>query len=186
MNTNLDPKTERTLARILSQTREDLYNIGKELQAIGHDRRDPELDVPYVPSTTNKVEIMMRLAKVKPGEMAIDLGSGDGRVVIALANSGAKAVGYEINPDRVKMARENIKKQALSGYASIRRANLFDADIKKCDVVTIYGITSIMTRLEEKLLSELKPGARVVSNCFTFPTWRPTMSEESVYLYIKD
>jgi precorrin-6B methylase 2 len=144
------------------------------------------LDIPYVPSAEERCKIMFALAEVKPGEKTIDLGSGDGRVVIGMARRGAEAYGVEIEPKRVKLGQNNLKKTNLEARAQIFHASFWDLDLSEFDVITLYGISSIMKRLEKKLQKELKPGARVVSNYFTFPNWKPAVEENHVYLYIKN
>ncbi len=142
-------------------------------------------DVPFVPSAEDRVEIMLQLANVKPGEKAVDLGSGDGRVIIGLAKLGAKADGMEIDPELVKRARKNASEQGLDGKIKIINTNYWDEDLSGYDVITIYGITSIMDRLEQKLRKELKPGARVISNYFTFPNWQPVERQGEIYVYVQ-
>jgi cyclopropane fatty-acyl-phospholipid synthase-like methyltransferase len=140
-------------------------------------------DVPFVPSSWERLDSMVELADAKPGEKSIDLGSGDGRVVIALAKLGVMAFGYEVDPELVKKALNNIKEANLDGNAFIICTNYWEENLSEYDLITIYGITSIMPRLEEKLKKELKPGARVVSNFFTFPSWDPAVEKGDVYVY---
>ncbi|MCL5090535.1 MAG: hypothetical protein M1514_00850, partial [Patescibacteria group bacterium] len=127
---------------------------------------------------------MIELAHVLPGEKVADLGSGDGRIVIELARLGAEAHGFEIEP---KLALEAMKKieeeEGFLGKAYIHLQDFFLADLSDYDLITGYWITSFMEPLEKKLQSELKPGARVVSNYFTFPNWKPEGEKGSVYVY---
>lgn len=140
---------------------------------------------PYVPSGDDYVRKMIELATVKSGEIVVDLGSGNGKVVIALAKLGVETHGYEINPFLVLLSRKNIKKAGLNGHAFIHWKNFWHADFSRYDVVFVFGITGIMGKLEKKLRKELKLGARVVCNAFTFPNWKPTEESDGVYLYSK-
>jgi ribosomal protein L11 methylase PrmA len=126
---------------------------------------------------------MVALAAALPGQRSADLGSGDGRVVIALAREGAEAHGFEIDPKLVMEARKNIREEGLEGKAFIHQQDFFEADLSDFEILTIYGITSIMGPLEEKLRSELKPGARVISNFFSFPNWEHEVKVAEVYVY---
>ncbi len=139
--------------------------------------------LPFVPSSLERLETMIELSRITPGQKAADLGSGDGRVVIALAQLGAEAHGYEIDPSLVAKSLQNIKSANLSDKAFIHQEDFFEADLSQYEVLTIYGITSIMRPLEEKLRAELKPGARVISNYFTFPNWEEEEKEGEIYVY---
>lgn len=142
-------------------------------------------DVPFVPSSKERLDIMIELAGITPGQKAVDLGSGNGQVVIEMAKLGAFAFGYEIDPVLVEKSLRNIKQANLEGTAFVILTNYWDEPLDSFDVVTIYGITGIMERLEEKLRKELKPGTKVVSNFFTFPHWEPAVKKGEVYLYIQ-
>lgn len=143
------------------------------------------MQVPYVPSSQEKVEMMASIASVKPDEKSLDLGSGDGRVVIAMAKRGAEAYGYEISINLVNLARENIKIAGLEGKAFIEEKDYWQEDLSSFDIVTIYGMTSVMERLEGKLQNELKPNSRVISNVFSFPNWPHTIKVGDIYVYQK-
>lgn len=143
------------------------------------------LGAPYVPTHDKTMKKMVMLLNIKPGEKAVDLGSGDGKIVIALAQAGAEAHGYEINPFLVLWSKMNIKKAGLSGKAFIHWKSFWGADFSSFQVVTIYGITYVMKRLEKKLQKELKQGSRVASNAFTFPQWNPIQNDNGVHLYKK-
>ncbi len=139
----------------------------------------------FVPSAPAKVEFMIKLLAVKSGELAADLGSGDGRIVIALAEAGAIAHGYEINPLLVWWSRRNISQAGLQRRAFIHLKSFWGKDLAAFDVVVVYGIGYIMKKLGQKLKRELKPGARVVSFAFPLPGWQEEKKEAGVYLYIK-
>lgn len=138
-----------------------------------------------MPSKRERVKKMIELADIKPGEKAVDLGSGDGRLVIALAKAGARAYGYEINPWLVRSARKNIGKEKVGDRAIIHRKNFWQEDLSDFDIITVYGLNHVMRRLEKKLQKELKPGARVISNSFQFPSWPHSKKEDNIYLYTK-
>lgn len=138
---------------------------------------------PYVPMKEGAVRTLVALCAVKKGEKAADLGSGDGRVVLALAEAGAEAHGFEHDPFLVRRSRRRIGQAGLSGQAKIHRRNFWDEDLSPYAVVTVFGVSRIMKKLEGKLEKELQPGARVASYLFRFPTWRPDRKEGGVYLY---
>lgn len=140
---------------------------------------------PFAPTDKKAVATMLSLAAVQPGEKACDIGSGDGRIVVALAKVGADVDGFEINPFLVLWSRQRIIKNELQERARIHRSNLWKVDYRPYDVVALFGIPYIMRGLEKKLLAELKPGARVLSNRFSFPNWQPVKKEGGVYLYVK-
>lgn len=138
---------------------------------------------PFIPTKVRGVEKILACSKVVPGCKAMDIGSGDGRIVIALAKAGAEAHGIEINPFLVWWSRRNIRHAGLQDRAFIHWQDLWKSDFSDYDVVTLFGITHIMKRLEKKLRGELKPGARVVSIAFKFPTWPLAEKNEAVFAY---
>ncbi len=137
---------------------------------------------PYYPTNHNKQTLMLQFAALKPGEKAVDLGSGDGRLVIALAKAGAEAHGVEINPWLVWWSRWRIKKEGIPN-AFIQWGSLWKINIHDYDAVLLYILPATMQKLEAKFKQQLKPGGRIVSNMFIFPTWKPTRTEDDVYLY---
>jgi precorrin-6B methylase 2 len=135
-------------------------------------RREP--DVPYVPTTESAVAAMLKLANVKSTDVVYDLGCGDGRIVIAAAkNFGAHAVGIDINPVRINEAKENAKKAGVENLVRFEENDLFQADFKEASVVTLFLLSSVNMKLRPKLLMDLKPGTRVVSNTFDMGDWKP-------------
>jgi len=138
---------------------------------------------PFVATKKEAVEKIIALGGVREGDTTIDIGSGDGRIVIACARRGAMAHGYEINPLLVWVSKQNIKRAGLTKNAFIHWANFWWKNCSRFDVVTIYGMPHLMKSLERKLRRELKPGSRVVSNSFPFPTWHPDGVEGKLYLY---
>ena len=139
--------------------------------------------IPFVPTTHETVTRMIGLCEIRNGQKAADLGSGDGRVVIALARAGAEAHGYEINPLLVLWSRFRVRRAGLNDQATIHWKSFWRHDFSSFEVVTVFGTLKVMAPLEQKLRAELKPGARVVSNLFQLPTWPPLRSESSVYVY---
>ena len=141
---------------------------------------------PYAPLGKQKIETMLGLLNVKPGEKAIDLGSGDGRLVIEMAKKGAIAYGYEINPLLVLIAKWKIKKLGLQKNAHIYWGDFWGKNLSSFDIVTVYLAPHSMKAVETKLRKELKPKARVAVNYFPFPTWKPKKTLEKIYLYQQD
>ena len=138
----------------------------------GERKRQP--DVPYVPTTEEAVRAMLKLADVKKADIVYDLGCGDGRIVIAAAKTyGARGVGIDIDPDRIREARANAKKADVENLVRFEENDLFQADFREATVVTLFLLPSINLKLRPKLLQNLKPGTRVVSNTFDMGTWRP-------------
>ncbi len=132
------------------------------------------LDVPYVPTSATVVDAMLKLAGVKSTDVVYDLGCGDGRIVIAAARDfGARAVGVDINPVRIAEARENAQKAGVADKVRFEEKDLYDADVHEASVVTLYLLTSVNLKLRPKLLADLKPGTRIVSNTFGMGDWKP-------------
>ncbi|HUC97447.1 MAG TPA: class I SAM-dependent methyltransferase, partial [Candidatus Polarisedimenticolaceae bacterium] len=128
-------------------------------------------DVIWVPSPQELVEKMLDMAKVTPKDYVIDLGSGDGRTVIAAAKRGAKALGIEYNPDMVELSKRNAAKESVSDRANFMKADLFEADLSQAQVITMFLLPDINLKLRPKLLN-LRPGTRIVSNSFTMGEWQ--------------
>jgi SAM-dependent methyltransferase len=136
-------------------------------------------DVIWVPTAQALVERMLDMARVGPGDIVYDLGSGDGRTVIAAAKRGATAFGVEFNPDMVSLSRENAKKAGVADRTTFIQGDLFAADISKATVITLFLLPSLNVKLRPKLL-DLRPGTRVVSNSFDMGDWRPDRTDEAV------
>lgn len=141
---------------------------------------------PSVPTKKSAVEAMVRLADIRAGERAVDLGSGDGRVVMAMARAGAEAHGFEINPGLVLWSRLRIAMAGLRGKAFVHLGSFWSQDLSSYQVVTVYGLPKLMQRLQTKLRTELPAHARVISNIFKFPNWQPSTAMDSVRLYRAD
>jgi SAM-dependent methyltransferase len=140
---------------------------------------NPKKVVPYVPTSPETVAAMLKLAGVAKNDLVIDLGCGDGRIVIAAAKEyGAHGIGVDIDPDRIKEANQNARKEGVANLVEFRQGDLFDADIRKATVVTLYLLPSVNLKLRPKLWRELKPGTRVVSHTFDMEDWKPEKVEE--------
>jgi len=144
--------------------------------------------VPFVPTPQDVVDKMIELAGVKKGDTVYDLGSGDGRIVITAAKKGARAVGFEIDGDLVKESRENIQKAGVQNSAEIRQQDILTVDLSAASVITMYLLPDVNLRLRPNILSQLKPGSRVVSHAFDMGDWKPDRTERingrTVYLWI--
>ena len=134
----------------------------------------PGQDVPDVRTPLVVVNEMLRLAEVTAGDVVYDLGSGDGRIVIAAARDrGARGVGLEIDPVLVAQATERARRLGLADRLTFRQQDLFEADLTPATVVTLYLSPDLNRRLRPKLLRELRPGARIVSHSFDMGDWAP-------------
>lgn len=138
----------------------------------------PALDIHYVPTPQPVVDRMLELAQVKKGEKLYDLGCGDGRIVItATQRYGARGVGIDLDPQRIREARANASSQQVQGV-EFRQGDLFKADLSDADVVTLYLLESINRRLRPQLWRQLRVGSRVVSHAFSMgPEWPPEHRE---------
>ena len=131
-------------------------------------------DVIYVPTPEEVVEAMLKVAKVGPSDVVYDLGCGDGRIVVMAAQKfGARGVGIDIDPQRIKEANENVQRSGVGNRVQIRQADLFETDLSDATVVTLYLLPSLNLKLQPKLLRELKPGSRIVSHAFDMGDWKP-------------
>lgn len=147
-----------------------------------------EPDVIFVPTPEQVVEGMLKLAKVGPKDVVYDLGCGDGRTVIMAAQKfGARAVGIDIDPERIAESTANAKTAGVTGKVKFIQGDLFEADIHEATVVTLYLLTTLNIKLRPKLWRELKPGTRVVSHAFDMGDWQPDKTEDvdgrKIYLW---
>jgi precorrin-6B methylase 2 len=136
----------------------------------------PGKDVVWVPTPDAVVEKMLDIAEVTPKDIVIDLGSGDGRTVIAAAKRGATAIGVEFNPDMVALSQANVKKAGVAATATIVRGDIFEYDFSKATVLTMFLLPTINMKLRPKIL-DMRPGTRIVTNSFTMEEWEPDRSE---------
>ena len=128
-------------------------------------------DVVWVPTPQELVDKMLEIAKVTSNDFLIDLGSGDGRTVITAAKLGARALGVEYNTDMVALSKENARKEGVSEKAEFIQADLFETDLSKATVITMFLLPEINLKLRPRLL-DLKPGTRIVSNTFNMAEWK--------------
>ncbi len=145
-------------------------------------------DVIFVPTPDNVVQQMLKMANVHKGDVVYDLGCGDGRTVIAAARDfGARGVGIDINPERIKESQDNAQKAGVTDRVVFRLEDLFEANIKEATVVTLYLLPSLNVKLRPKLWKDLKPGARIVSHDFDMGGWEPekkvTVEGHTVYFW---
>lgn len=149
----------------------------------------PRLDAPYVVTDNDVVDAMLALADVRPEEKLVDLGSGDGRIPIAAARTrGARGLGVDIDPARVREATANAAAAGVGHRVTFRRENLFRTPLGDTDILTLYLSQDINVRLRDRILSEMRPGARVVSHDFDMGEWRADQRQQigtaNVYLWV--
>ena len=137
------------------------------------DARAQDLDVPFVPTSENVVKLMLDVVNVGPGDYVIDLGSGDGRIVIAAAKRGATGHGIDIDPRRIKEARDNAVREGVDKKVLFIQDDLFKTDFSRASVVTMYLLNSVNLKLRPHLLKNLRPGTRIVSHDFDMDDWKP-------------
>ncbi|MBC7780258.1 MAG: methyltransferase domain-containing protein [Proteobacteria bacterium] len=146
-------------------------------------------DVIWVPTREQTVERMLDFANVTPKDVLVDLGSGDGRIVIAAARRGATARGIEFNPDMVELSNRNATKAGVSDKARFLRANIFEHDFSDANVLTMYLLPGLNIKLRPQVL-DLRPGTRIVSHAFTMGDWEADRTEsvegsaQTIYLWI--
>jgi precorrin-6B methylase 2 len=128
-------------------------------------------DVVWVPTPQAVVDKMLDMAQVTKSDVVYDLGSGDGRTVITAAKRGARAYGIEYNPDMVDLSKKNAAAAGVADRATFEKADLFETDLSKANVITMFLLPSINLKLRPKIL-DLKPGTRIVSNTFTMEDWQ--------------
>jgi len=139
---------------------------------------------PFVPTDARNVAEMIRMAGLKPGELLADLGSGDGRILIAAARAGARAEGWEISPYLWLWSLVQVRRAGLQDRIRVHLGSYWGARFDRTDVITLFLINTQMKRMEKKLRSELPVGGRVVSYAFKFPGWPAAeRGGQGVYLY---
>jgi ribosomal protein L11 methylase PrmA len=131
-------------------------------------------DVIFVPTPQQVVDEMLKVANVKKGDVLYDLGSGDGRIPITAAKRyGIRAIGIDIDPQRIAEANENAKKEGVAHLVTFKNADLFATDISEATVVSLYLLPRLNVKLRPKLFAELKDGTRIVSHAFDMAEWQP-------------
>lgn len=153
------------------------------------------ISVPFVPTPMEVVREMLRVAGLKPGETVLDLGCGDGRVLVVAAKEfGARAIGIELRTDLVSKAALNAIKEGVRDKILIIHGNFFELRLPPADVIFLYLLTSVNERLRPKLEREAKPGTRIVSHDFEVVGWKPNRIVEfrdgsrshRIYLYVRE
>ena len=152
-------------------------------------RSRPQLDAPYVATDYEVVDAMLSMAQVRPNDFVVDLGSGDGRILIAAAKtSGARGLGVDIDPRRVREAEANARAAGVAHRVQFRHQDLFVTPLAEADVVTLYLTPEVNRRLRPRLLEEMRPGTRVVSHDFDMGDWRPDARQRigtaTIYMWI--
>ena len=134
---------------------------------------------PFVTTPAEVVDRMLALAGTSPSDYVVDLGSGDGRIVIAAAKKfGARGLGLELDPKLVAQSRDNARAAGVADRAEFRVENVLNADFSKASVVTVYLLPWLMAQLSPMFLDGLKPGSRIVTHAFVFPSWKPDRTEK--------
>lgn len=141
--------------------------------------------IPYFETSRYKVHTMVELSSVQGFDKVADLGSGDGRISIAFAKKRALVTGFEIDEGLVEKSSELILEKGLQKHVKILNQDFWEADLKEFDIVCVYPMPDIMEELERKLKSDLKTGAKVLTNYYQFPNWKYTEEKNKVYLYSK-
>jgi len=133
-----------------------------------------DVPTPYIPSTRGNADEMLRLAAVTPNDVVYDLGSGDGRIVIAAARDyGARGVGIDIDAALVRESMENARRAGVAERTAFRASDIFAVNLAEATVVTMYLLSGLVAKLEPKLLAELRPGTRIVAHDYGFARWQP-------------
>lgn len=137
----------------------------------------------YYPTTDSSVKEMLKISQLTSKDVLIDLGSGDGRILIAAARLGARAIGYEINPFLVYRSRRLIKQLKLEKLVSVEWKSFWKADFNQASIITVYLFPHLMKRLQKTLEKKLKHPVRVVCNDYPFPNLTPVKKSKNIYLY---
>ena len=144
-----------------------------------------DVPTPYIPSTRGNADEMLRLAAITPNDVVYDLGSGDGRIVIAAARDyGARGVGIDIDAALVRESTENARKAGVSDRTVFRASDIFAVNLREATVVTMYLLSGLVAKLEPKLLAELKPGTRIVAHDYGFEKWQPDRKQQISKTYM--
>ena len=182
------PRKDPVTSKHVSSTARIIFGLLLFAGLAGITYAQVRLDVPYVPTPQDVVDRMLDMAKLTKDDVHIDLGSGDGRIVIAAAKRGARSTGVDINPTRIAEAKENAEKAGVTDRVTFVQGDLFEQDISKADVLTMYLLQSVNIKLRPKILSDLRPGSRVVSHAFSMNEWEPDQHERvngrNLYLWI--
>ena len=164
------------------------FILAVALAAFCHLAGAQQPDVIFVPTPQEVVDKMLEMAKVGKDDVLYDLGSGDGRIPVTAAKRfGIHAVGIDIDPQRITEANENARKNGVANLVQFKREDLFKTQFSDATVVTLYLLPDLNVKLRPRLLSELKPGTRIVSHQFDMGTWKPEQKVElngrTIYLW---
>jgi SAM-dependent methyltransferase len=148
-----------------------------------------QIHAPYVETSPGTVDAMLKLAHTKRKDVVYDLGCGDGRIVIAAAKEyGSRGVGIDINPERVRQAQVNARREGVESLVTFRVGDVYDADVRNATVVMLYLLPEMNLKLRPKLRGELRPGARIVTHDFAMGDWRPKKQKDidgdHIYLWV--
>jgi len=165
-----------------------LAGCAEMTELLGADTREHAPDVVYDPTPAKVVDAMLELAQVKPGDLLYDLGSGDGRIVIAAAQRyGVHAVGIEVDPELIKRAQDNARRAGVETLVQFREEDIFTADYHDATVVTLFLGYELNLKLRPRLRATLAPGARVVSHEYDMGLWKPDETQRvglrTIYLW---
>jgi protein-L-isoaspartate O-methyltransferase len=139
---------------------------------------DEPVSAPFITTPDDVVERMLQLAQTRPGDLVVDLGSGDGRIVIAAAQKfGARGLGIELDAGLVEKSRANAARAGVAGRVSFVQGDVLTADISAASVVTVYLLPGLINRLQPRFLQRLRPGTRIVSHAFAMAGWKPDRRE---------
>ena len=139
---------------------------------------------PNFPTQKDRLNTMIEFAKLSKKDKTVDLGSGDGTILMAVAKRGFSITGLEIDPFAVRKSRKRMQELGLEHLVTVRRSNFWRKNLSEFNVIFVYGINYIMKDLEKKLRQELKPGSRIISNRYEFPHLKPVRKKNNVLLYI--
>jgi SAM-dependent methyltransferase len=153
------------------------FTGGTDPRTLQLHRFQPQRDVPFVPTDDAVVAAMLRLGEVAQDDLVYDLGCGDGRIVVAAGRLGARGVGVDIDLQRIHEASERVRNSGLAKRVTLRRESFFDVDLRDATVVMLYLLPGINVKLRPKLLWELRPGSRIVSNNFEMGDWGPDKTD---------
>ena len=165
--------------RIVASALKRTFAVGAAvLVALVAHAQDPDVRAPFVTTPEDVVERMLALAGTGPSDRVVDLGSGDGRIVIAAAKlHGARGLGVDIDTKLVEASRENAKRAGVESLVQFEERDVLLTDLSAATVVTLYLLPSLIDRLQPKFLDELRPGARIVSHAFAMKGWKPDRTE---------
>lgn len=187
LNGNPDhPLTRRRAISLIAAT--GILGAAGVSRLMADTKSPPKLDVPYVPTPKDVVDKMLELARVGSDDYLIDLGCGDGRIPVTAAQRfGISAYGVDIDPVRIAEARENAREAGVENKVRFEVRNLFQTDISRASVLTLYLLPHVNLELRPRILSELKPGTRVVSHQFDMGDWQPEktvhVNGRTIYLW---